>query len=277
MKIDLHIHTTASDGRLSPQEVVNQALEVGLTHIAITDHDTVNAILSLNLELNINAKPITIIPGIEFSTDLPDNEVHILGYNINILDHTLQQQLSLMTTDRWDRVRRTITKLAALGYHIEYERIVELAGQSTAVGRPHIARAIVEKGYFPSVTEVFNSLLYKNGPAYVPHFKLDYPSVIKLIHQAGGIAVLAHPGLIGNEAIVNDIIHAGIHGIEVYHPRHDDAQTKNYLQIAKEHQLLITGGSDFHGIPTRFPEKLGIFTPPPGLLADFLALVGMKD
>lgn len=277
MKIDLHIHTTASDGRLSPREILDQALEAGLTYIAITDHDTVNAILSLNQETDLEAKPISIIPGIEFSTDLPENEVHILGYNIDIHNSALHQQLNLMTTDRWDRVQRTIKKLAALGYHVEYERIVELAGQSTAVGRPHIARALVEKGYFSTVTEVFNSLLYKNGPAYVPHFKLDYPSVIKLIHQAGGIAVLAHPGLIGNEAIVKDVITAGINGLEVYHPRHNDKQTKHYLQLAGQYQLLITGGSDFHGIPTRFPEKLGIFTPPAELLADFLALVGMKD
>ncbi|MEG6586430.1 PHP domain-containing protein [Dendrosporobacter sp. 1207_IL3150] len=260
MKTDLHIHTTASDGRLTPLEILNHAIEVGLNHISITDHDTVDGLLELHELGYLANKKITIITGIEFSTDLPLNEVHILGYNIDIFSCELQKQLDLIIRDRWDRVNRTIEKLTELGYAVEFDRIVELAGNTTSIGRPHIARALVEKGYFPTVTEVFNTLLYKNGPAYVPHYKLSYTSVIKLIEQSGGISVLAHPGLVEDDTIVDDIINSGINGIEVYHPRHNSTQIEKYLELAKRNNLIVTGGSDFHGIPSRFPHKLGVFT-----------------
>ncbi|QJW46754.1 PHP domain-containing protein [bacterium BFN5] len=274
MKVDLHIHTTASDGRLSPQEVVDHAISMGLTHIAITDHDTVNAIIALHKLDYLKNKNITMIPGIEFSTDLPSHEVHVLGYFIDIFNTELQSQLDIIVADRWDRVKRTIIKLANLGYSVDYKRVVELAGGTTSVGRPHIARVLVEKGYFSSVTDVFNTLLYKNGPAYVPHYKLDYHTVIKLIQQAGGISVLAHPGLISNDLIVHEIIDAGIQGIEVYHPCHNADQTIQYLKMAEHYNKFITGGSDFHGIPTRFPDKLGVFTIPPSIIDAFLNRFG---
>jgi predicted metal-dependent phosphoesterase TrpH len=274
IKVDLHIHTTASDGRLSPQEVVDHAISMGLTHIAITDHDTVNAIIALHKLDYLKNKNITMIPGIEFSTDLPSHEVHVLGYFIDIFNTELQSQLNVIVAGRWDRVKRTIINLADLGYIVDYERVVELAGGTTSVGRPHIARVLVEKGYFASVTDVFNTLLYKNGPAYVPHYKLDYQTVIKLIHQAGGISVLAHPGLIGNDLIVHEIIDAGIQGIEVYHPCHNADQTIQYLKLAEQYNKIITGGSDFHGIPTRFPDKLGVFKIPPSIIDSFLNRFG---
>lgn len=271
MGADLHIHTTASDGRSSPQEIVDQAIAAGLTHIAITDHDTVNGLIELYQGGDLNSKPLTVIPGIEFSTDLPQNEVHILGYHVDIFHPALVEQLAIIVDDRWKRVERTLTKLTRLGYPIEYNRVVELAGSATAVGRPHIARALVEKGYFANVTDVFHALLHKNGPAYVPHYKLDYRSVLKLITAAGGIPVLAHPGLIGDDRIVEDIIAAGIRGIEVYHPRHDSTQNRKYLDLAGTHHLLVTGGSDFHAIPSRFPGKLGIFTIPAELAVHLTA------
>lgn len=262
MGADLHIHTTASDGRSSPREIVDQAIAAGLTHIAITDHDTVNGLVELYRSIDLSGKPLTVIPGIEFSTDLPQNEVHILGYHIDIFHPALEEQLAIIVDDRWKRVERTLAKLTQLGYPIEYNRVVELAGSTTAIGRPHIARAVVEKGYFTNVTDVFHALLHKNGPAYVPHYKLEYRSVLKLITAAGGIPVLAHPGLVGDDRIVDDIIAAGIRGIEAYHPRHDSRQTRKYLDLAAKHHLLVTGGSDFHAIPSRFPGKLGIFTIP---------------
>ena len=271
MRADLHIHTTASDGRLSPQEIVRQAVDAGLSHISITDHDTVDGLAELCRAGMLNDKRIAVIPGIEFSTDLPMHEVHILGYHIDIFNSTLQKQLAVIVNDRRDRVGRIVTKLTELGYPIDESRVIELAGASTSIGRPHIARALVEKGYFANITEVFHALLYKNGPAYVPHFKLDYHSVLDLIAAAGGISVLAHPGLIGNDGIVDDIIAAGVRGIEVYHPRHDSGQTKKYLELAGRHRLAVTGGSDFHAIPTRFPEKLGIFTIPAELAVQLTA------
>ncbi|TCL35907.1 hypothetical protein EV210_110152 [Anaerospora hongkongensis] len=259
MAADLHIHTTASDGRLAPQEVIARAVERGLTFIAITDHDTIDGLLLVS---HSNILPLTIIPGIEFSTDLPYNEVHVLGYCIDVTNLTLQAQLQLIIQDRLTRVEKMVKRLQELGYHISLARVQEIAGTAKALGRPHVAKALVENGYFSTVQDVFNGLLEKNGPAYIPHYKLSPKEVIDLIHLAGGLAILAHPGLVGSDAIVQEIIALGIDGLEVHHPSHDEAQTNKYAALAEANGLVITGGSDFHAIPGRFPEDLGIFTIP---------------
>ena len=257
MIADLHIHTTVSDGRLSPQDIVKQAEETGLSTISITDHDTVEAHRILRAYEN-NSK-LRIIPGIEFSTDLPQHEVHILGYCIDIENQKLNDQLDLIVQDRVRRIDTMVVKLNELGYKINHARVLEIAGQATSVGRPHVAKALVEQGYFNTVTEAFETVLSNNGAAYVPHYKLLPEQVIRLVKQAGGYPVLAHPGLIGSDELVYDIIKLGIAGLEVYHPEHDIAVTNKYLSIAQKYNLKITGGSDFHGIPGRYPEKLGIF------------------
>ena len=268
MIADLHMHTTASDGRFSPLQVIKQALEAGLSTIAITDHDTVDGLLQL-AELDESTPNLTIIPGIEFSTDLPEHEVHILGYFIDIYNKELRSQLDILVADRHHRTKQIIVKLNQLGYLITYERVLELAQSATAIGRPHIAKALVEKNYCSSISEVFTTLLDKNGPAYVPHHKLTPKQVIELIKKTGGLPVLAHPGLVGNDNIVTQVIKEGIVGLEVYHPKHDEMQIEKYQCMARQHNLLITGGSDFHGIPGRFPEKLGIFTIPATLVEKF--------
>lgn len=260
MIADLHIHTNASDGRLSPQAVVAEAIQSGLSSIAITDHDTVDGLLMLAQQGILKNEHLTIIPGIEFSTDLPNHEVHILGYNLDIFNKDLQAQLDVLVADRLQRIKKIIAKLAQLGYLIEFQRVLELAGRSTALGRPHVARALVEKGYFPTVTDVFKNLLYKNGPAFVAHYKLSLSTALELIKKADGIPVLAHPGLIGDDSIVVDIIRAGIFGLEVFHPKHQAEEVEKYQRLAFQYGLLVTGGSDFHAIPTRFPEHLGIFS-----------------
>ncbi len=262
MIADLHIHTSASDGRLSPMEVVQHALEVGLSFIAITDHDTVDAHFELRNESGDKAfiSKLSIIPGIEFSTDLPRHEVHILGYFIDIDNTILKEQLEVIRNDRILRAKKMVEKLNKLGYAIDYNRVLEITSGSKSVGRPHVAKALVEGGYFSTVSEAFDQVLTNNGPAYVPHYKLAPEQVIKLIKQAGGIAVLAHPGLVGDDNIVSHLIQSGIQGLEVYHPEHNQAMTNKYLNMAIEHNLKITGGSDFHAIPGRFPEKLGIFS-----------------
>ncbi|EAX46351.1 PHP C-terminal domain protein [Thermosinus carboxydivorans Nor1] len=257
MAADLHIHTTASDGRLNPGEVVEQAVQAGLNCIAITDHDTVDG---LKILMEENKEGLRIIPGIEFSTDLPQHEVHILGYYIDWCEDELCSCLERLAAGRQTRLRLMVDKINRLGYKIDYERVIEIAGNSVAVGRPHVAKALVEQGFFPSVNDVFKSLLRKNGPAYVPHYKFTPLEVINLIKKAGGFAVLAHPGLIGSDNIVAELIRLGLDGLEVYHPEHNTEQTEKYLQIAEKNSLFVTGGSDFHGIPGRFPPVLGIFT-----------------
>lgn len=262
MIADLHIHTTASDGRLSPLEVFRQAEDAGLNYIALTDHDTVEAHLELRRAgyTNNAMSKMSVIPGIEFSTDLPWHEVHILGYFIDIDNCRLKDQLEVILQGRLLRSKTMVEKLNKLGYSIDYKRVLEFAGQAMAIGRPHVAKVLVENGYFKTVSEAFDSILAKNGPAYVPHYKLTPEQAIKLIKQAGGIAVLAHPGLIGDDNIVLNLIKVGIHGLEVFHPEHDQAMTSRYLAIASKYNLKITGGSDFHAIPGRYPERLGVFT-----------------
>ncbi|SFL39328.1 PHP domain-containing protein [Pelosinus propionicus] len=261
MTADLHIHTTASDGRFTPEEILKHAIDAKLSYIAITDHDTVNGLLEL-YEDNNRIDSICLIPGIEFTTDLPKNEVHILGYHIDIYNEELRKQLDILVTHRHERTKKIIKRLKQLGYTIDYLRVIELAQHATSIGRPHIARALVEKGYFSTVSEVFTTLLNKDGAAYVPHYMLTPLQVITLIKNAGGIPILAHPGLVGNDTIIPDLIHHGLLGLEVYHPTHDQMQTQKYLDMAKQFQLLVTGGSDFHAVPNRFPEELGLFTIP---------------
>ncbi|MCE5285364.1 MAG: PHP domain-containing protein [Pelosinus sp.] len=260
MTADLHIHTTASDGRLAPEEIIKTALSAGLSEIAITDHDTVAGLLQLYADKAVIKGQLTIIPGIEFSTEFPCHEVHILGYNIDIFHTALKEELGKLSYDRQQRVQKMVAKLKKLGYVIEYQQVLALAGNAGSIGRPHVARALLENGYFTEIGEVFTALLGKNGPAYVPHYKMNIKTVLQVIKSVGGTAVLAHPGLIDNDDIVFEVINVGIDGLEVYHPMHTSWQANKYLEMAQKYNLLVTGGSDFHGMPGRYPEKLGDFT-----------------
>lgn len=274
MKADLHVHTTASDGRLAPEEVMTAAAAADLSHIAITDHDTLDGLAAIMTRPAASA-PV-LIPGIEFSTDLPANEVHVLGYYIDPANGELRRQLKLITEDRTDRAERMVAKLAKLGYPLSVDRVLAIAGDTSSVGRPHVAAALIERGYFPDNETVFDAVLGHDRPGYVPHYKLTPADTIAIIKGAGGLAVLAHPGLVGDDAIVKEVIALGVDGLEVYHPRHDPAETARYVALAAACRLLVTGGSDFHGIPGRFPEKLGVFTVP-GELAERLATLSRHE
>jgi predicted metal-dependent phosphoesterase TrpH len=260
MSSDLHIHTSASDGRLSPREVIEEAKAVGLQYIAITDHDTVKGLLQLQKDHLFPNEEITIIPGIEFSAHMPKHEVHILGLNIDISNKVLQENLQKIVDCRWRRFDIMLEKINLLGYTVSKEDVLTIAASTESIGRAHIARAIVEKGFFKSVGEVFEKLLYKDGPAYASHYKLEVAEIIELVHHANGQAVLAHPGLIGDDDIVRQVIKSGIDGLEVYHPKHAAEEIQKYQTLARENQIIMTGGSDFHAIPKRYPNKLGIFT-----------------
>lgn len=269
MVADLHIHTTASDGLYTPEEIWSQASAAGLSHIAVTDHDTLDGLTAL---LGRADGPV-LIPGIEFSTDLPDCEVHILGYHFDPADRELGRQIAIIAADRLDRAERMVGKLAKLGYPVGYDRVLAIAGDTSAVGRPHVAAALVERGYFPDIAAVFAAVLDHDKPGYVPHYKLTPADTVALIHAAGGLAVLAHPRLIGDDAVVREMLRLGMDGIEVYHPKHDRAAAARYLAMATEHRLAVTGGSDYHGLPGRYPEKLGEFTVPTSLARGLARLV----
>lgn len=244
---DLHIHTTASDGILSPEEVIDKSINMGLRGISITDHDTVDGLETAEkylAEINTNLK---FIPGIELNTDYKNSEVHILGYFIDYYDKLLLNKLIELKNSRYDRAEKMISKLRSMGFIIDIQLVEKIAG-SDIIGRPHIAQALVDKGYVFSVKEAFDKYISKGRPAYVPRYKFLPEEAINLIKNAGGIAVLAHPGLIKNNDIVEEILEMGIEGIEVYYPEHHPIQVGNYLKICRERNLLITGGSDFHGI-----------------------------
>jgi len=260
MASDLHMHTTYSDGKLTPEELVAAAKAAGLHYIAITDHDTVEGVAHLYENGYFPCKGIHIIPGIEFSAHHPTQEIHILGYNIDIYNGDLADKLNDVSEARWSRFSEMVEKIQQLGYDLRETDVLAIAGASKSISRSHMARALIKKGYFKTVREAFDELLQKGKPAYVPHYRLDVPEIIELIHQAGGTAVLAHPKLVHDDDIVRHICAEGIDGLEVFYPQHDAADTAKYSALADEYHLKKTGGSDFHGIPTRYPAEVGVFT-----------------
>ena len=250
MPSDLHMHTTYSDGKLTPEELVAKAKEAGLTYMAITDHDTVEGISHLYENGLYPARGIHIIPGIEFSAHHPTREIHILGYNVDIYYGELVDKLNDVTEARWTRFSEMVEKLQHLGYEISETEVLTIAGTSRSISRSHIGRVLVKKGYFPTVRDAFEAMLMKGKPAYVPHYHLEVEDIIGLIKAAGGTPVLAHPKLIGDDRLVEELCCRGIEGLEVFYPQHDEADTARYLDMAKRYQLLVTGGSDYHGFAT---------------------------
>jgi predicted metal-dependent phosphoesterase TrpH len=245
IKADLHLHTTASDGRLSPEQLVALAVERGLNIMAVTDHDTVEGIEpALTAAASFNS--IKVIPGVEISTDVPGLEVHMLGYFINFKSEKLITSLGELRDSRIIRARGMLEKLDKLGMHIEWGRLKEIAGDSV-VGRPHVARAMVDAGYVASSIEAFDNYIGRNGPAYIEHKKMTPLDVVKLITEVSGIPVLAHPDNITNlDDMLGKLKEAGLMGLEIYYGRYTTATIKRLLNLAKKYDLLPTGGSDYH-------------------------------
>ncbi|SES68983.1 hypothetical protein SAMN05660297_00256 [Natronincola peptidivorans] len=245
--IDMHTHTTASDGTLTPTQLIQYAIVKGLAGIAITDHDTIAGIKEAKVCCS-QLSDFTIIPGVELSTEDSGEEVHILGYNINYKSKELLDTLMLIQNQRMNRVKKMVKKLQGLDIDITYNEILAMSKQGV-IGRPHVARALVKKGYIEDLQEAFVKYLSKGCPAYVPRYKLTPFEAIDLIHKVGGIAVVAHPGLIKNHGILLNILRKGVDGIEVYHPEHKKQDNIKYLALANEYQLIVTAGSDFHSPP----------------------------
>lgn len=260
MSSDLHMHTLISDGRLSPEDLVCAAKQANLRYMAITDHDSVDGIIQLSKVGMYPDPEIEILPGIEFSADVPAHEVHILGYGIDVSDPLLREKLDLVVKHRWLRFAKMMHNLQRLGFAISEAEVLAVAREARSIGRAHIAQALVAKRYFSSLGEAFAETLHKNGPTYVPHYRLSPVEIIALIKSVGGVAVVAHPGQIGDDSILAQLIASGIDGIEAFHPKHDRTATERYAALARRHGLLITGGSDYHAIPTRYPAALGVFT-----------------
>ena len=250
MYIDLHIHTTESDGSLTPSQVVHYAKEKGLKAIAITDHDTIHG----NEEAIKEgiSEGVEVIPGVEISVDYSPGTMHMLGYFIATEDPILNEKLTLLQDSRADRNPRIIEKLNKLGLSLTYDEVVQVSGGGQ-VGRPHMAQVLMEKGYIKSIKEAFDKYLGKGAPAYLDKFRLGAVEAITMITDAGGIPVLAHPSTLyckssdELDALVKKLVNQGLQGLEVYYSEHDERKTSSYKLLAKRYNLAITGGSDFHG------------------------------
>lgn len=246
-KIDLHIHSTASDGRLSPAEVVRKSAGAGLTVIALTDHDTVDGIVPA-LEAAKAFPWLKVIPGVEISTDVPTGEVHVLGYFIDYTHPELEATLRRMRNSRQERAQGMISKLRNLGLPIEWERVKEIAG-SGSIGRPHLAQAMLEKSYIASIKEAFDAYLGWGKPAYVEREKMTPKEAVTLILQANGLPVLAHPLTINDpEAMVIELKTSGLVGIEAYYDNCTTEEINRLVSLAERYGLIVTGGSDYHGL-----------------------------
>jgi predicted metal-dependent phosphoesterase TrpH len=245
LKADLHLHTTASDGRLEPQDLVKLAEKEGLNVIAITDHDTIDGVSS-SLIAAENYPSLTVIPGLEVSTDVSDGEVHILGYFIDYTNNNLLSRLNEMRNSRELRAQNIIAKLHYLKMEIKWQRVQELA-QGGSVGRPHIAQALLEAGYVNSMREAFDKYISHGGPAYVERDKMLPVDAVKLIVSAGGLPVLAHPTFVNNlEKLLTELIEAGLIGMEVYYGKYTPDVVGGLEKISNRYGLVPTGGSDYH-------------------------------
>ncbi len=246
-KVDLHIHSTASDGRHSPQEIVRKAAGLGLEVIALTDHDSVDGIAPA-LEEARKLDRLQFIPAVEVSTDVPSGEVHVLGYFIDYTSEELAAALEKFRSSREGRAQGMVDRLAGLGVHISWERVREIAGTGT-VGRPHIAQAMLEKGYIGSIGEAFGRYIARDGPAYVEREKMTPVEAVQLILRSRGVAVMAHPFTVPEpEETIVEMKAAGMAGIEAYYGHYTGEETGTLIALAKNHGLLVTGGSDYHGL-----------------------------
>ncbi|MFA7467435.1 MAG: PHP domain-containing protein [Desulfotomaculaceae bacterium] len=244
MFADLHVHTSASDGTSSPAEVVQLAGLAGLCALAITDHDTMEGID--NARDTAGSIGVDVLGGVELSTDYAGLEVHILGYCIEPANSVFQSYLSAFKNARLARAEKMVNKLRELGINISFENVMALAGTGS-VGRPHIARALMQTGQISRMAEAFDRYIGFGKAAYVPRLKYRPEEMIKAVIEAGGVPVLAHPGITCKDDLILALIDAGLQGLEVFHPKHTREMERQYRALCRNHGLIATGGSDFHG------------------------------
>jgi predicted metal-dependent phosphoesterase TrpH len=254
--VDLHLHTTASDGVMTPSEIVNYAKNKGLVAIAITDHDTIEGLEEGLLEGERIG--VEVIPGIEISAEHSPGSMHLLGFFIDIHHPLLKERLGYLQTARAERNPRMVEKLNKLGIDITFDEVLKASGGGQ-VGRPHFAQVLIEKGYVRSFQEAFDRFLKKGASAYVEKMRFSAEESIHFINEANGVAVLAHPntlqlnGYSELENLLLRLVKKGLRGIEAYYPEHSALEVAQYKTLAEKHGLLITGGTDYHGI-----EKNGL-------------------
>ena len=256
--VDLHAHTTASDGTLSPRELVSAAARRGVRVLAVTDHDSTDGLRDAFDEA-AKHPPLTIVPGLEINCDAPGAagaEVHVLGYYVDHEAGWFQDFLREQRVERAARVHRIAARLAELGMPIDPAEVFAIVKEGSA-GRPHVAQVMVQRGYVRSVREAFDRYLHANGPANVPRKRLTPVEAVRIIRRAHGVPVFAHPGLADRDALIPELVEAGLMGIEAIYAEHSAAQTAHYKDVCRAHGLVATGGSDYHGERSGRTNPLG--------------------
>ena len=280
--MDLHLHTTFSDGTLTPTKMVDLCVERGLKVICISDHDTTDG-LAETFEAAKKYPDLTVIPGVELSTDVPGGEIHVLGYFLDVKDVGLQRVLGRFRQGREGRAEKMVENLNGLGLNITWDRVKEIAGEG-AIGRPHIANALVEAGYVQYPKDAFDKYISRDGPAYVERMKLTPEEAIKLILDHGALPVMAHPtysaaksdrdGISSLRQVLADLKQAGLVGMEVYYGDYTPEQVAELAAFAKEFDLIPCGGSDYHASGNPGEPEPGSVGPP---MSTIEALQALKD
>lgn len=260
-KVDLHLHTTVSDGRLTPSDLVKYTAEQGLEVIAVSDHDITDGLDEAYATAQ-EYPHMTIIPAIELSTDVPGDEVHMLGYFIDYEDNEFQAILNKFREGRLDRGELMVGKLAEYGMNIEWERVLEIAGEGS-VGRPHVALALVEKGYFKEPKDAFDEYLCNGGLAYIERNKMTPVQGIQMLTKVGGAAVIAHPAqIVGLDDMLGELKEAGLAGIEVFYAGYSPDTISWLYEVSVKHNLVPCGGSDYHALGNTGEQVPGSMGPP---------------
>ena len=244
MFADLHLHTFFSDGTFTPEELVARASQIGFRAIALTDHDTLEG--CARAAAACAAAQMEFIPGTELTAEHADVEVHILAYLVDTQNKVLLARIAEFQAVRQERIREMVAALNQQGIPLKAEAVFALANCKSP-GRPHVARALVKEKLIGNLDEAFEKYLKKGRPAWIPKTKMSALEAVELIHQAGGLAVMAHPGLNRTDEIIPDLVDAGLDGTECFHTKHSTAMAERYLEFAEKYHLLVTGGSDCHG------------------------------
>ena len=267
--LDLHTHSTASDGLLPPAQLVALAVERGLRALALTDHDTIAGLPEASAAAD--AAALRFVPGVELSTQVEAGEVHMLGYFVDTADPALRDALARFRAAREGRAEEMVARLGAAGAPIALERVHAFAAGGS-IGRPHVARALIEAGHATSLNEAFERWLVRGRPGYVERFRLTPPDAVRLIRAARGVPVLAHPHSADDLAtLLPGLLAAGLQGIECYYGDYDEARKREYLALAQRHGLVATGGTDYHGGGGAHRRPLGSVAIPPQCVDDLAA------
>jgi predicted metal-dependent phosphoesterase TrpH len=270
-KADFHNHSTASDGRLTPAQMVDLAAANGVRVFALTDHDSTEGIREAR-EAASRHPELTLVPGVELSTDIDGDEVHVLGYlpEEALTNAELQAALARFREGRYERGRLMTERLADLGVPVSWERVLEIAGDAS-VGRPHVARALLEAGHVSSITEAFDRFIGRDGPAYVEREKMTPQQAIETLVHFGAPPVLAHPSYIKSlEAILPELKAAGLKGMEVYYKDYDEALQEKLAALARRYDLMPLGGSDYHALHGPGEREPGDIPLPSRVARDFV-------